>query len=624
MAGFMRESGHSDYAALHQWSVDNLGEFWARLWRFCGIRASKEWDTVLTQGERMQDARWFRGARLNFAENLLWQEDSRLALIYLDEAGRRMEMSYGELRREVGRVAAGLTRLGVRRGDTVAAWMPNRPESVVFMLAAASMGAVFSSCSQEFGVPAVLERFGMLKPKVLLGADGYFWQGRPISRLAELEKIREGLPGLLATVMVANLGGTESLPCGGSVVAYPEFGAPATPEFVQLPFDHPLYVVFSSGTTGAPKCIVHRAGGALLQHLKEHRLHAGLTPDDTFYYLTNCGWMMWNWLASGLATGCTLLLYEGSPLHPSPDALWKICADEGVNIFGASAAYVKNMENSRVRPGAEFNLTELRVLLSTGSPLAPQSYDYVYREVSSDVMLASIAGGTELLGCFIAGNPMLSVYRGEMPCRALGMAVDVFDNEGHSVREQPGELVCKRPFPSMPLRFLNDAHGEKYQRAYFDRFPDVWTQGDFAEITATGGMIIYGRSDAALNPRGNRIGTAEIYRVVEALDEVEEALAVGQEYEGDTRIVLFLRVRETAQFPEEIKDKVRSELRRQASPRHVPAKIIFAPDLPRTVSGKISELAVRELIHGRPIANRKALANPQSLEFFTRLESELA
>ena len=624
MARFMRESGHCDYPALHQWSVEEPDDFWARLWRFCGIRASREWDAVLTEGERMQDAQWFSGARLNFAENLLWQDDSRRALIYLDEAGRRMEMNYGQLRREVGRVGAGLTGLGVGPGDAVVAWMPNRPETVVFMLAAASIGAVFSSCSQEFGVAAVLERFSTLKPKVLLGADGYYWRGRPMPRLAELEEIRKGLPGLRATVLVANLGETESLPLDGNVVAYPEFGAPARPEFAQLPFDHPLCVVFSSGTTGAPKCIVHRAGGALLQHLKEHRLHAGLTAEDTFYYLTNCGWMMWNWLASGLATGCTLLLYDGSPLHPSPSALWKICADEGVNIFGASASYLRNMENSRVRPGAEFNLARLRVLLSTGSPLAPQSYDYVYREVSEDVMLASIAGGSELLGCFIAGNPMLSVYRGEMPCRALGMAVEVFDSEGRCVREQAGELVCARPFPSMPLHFLNDPDGEIYRRAYFDRFPGVWTHGDYAEITAAGGMVIYGRSDAALNPRGNRIGTAEIYRVVEALDEVEEALAVGQEYDGDTRIVLFLRVREDARFPEEIKDKVRSELRRQASPRHVPARIIFAPDLPRTVSGKISELAVRELIHGRPVANRKALANPESLEFFTRLESELA
>ncbi len=624
MARFMKEAGHEDYPALYRWSVEHPEEFWPRLWRFCGIKASRNWNSVLTEGNQMQDAEWFTGARLNFAENLLWQEGSRTALVYLDEAGRRMEMNYRELRREVGRIADGLVGLGVGRGDSVAAWMPNRPETVVFMLAAASFGAVFSSCSQEFGVPAVLERFAMLRPKVLLGADGYFWRGRRISRLAELEEIRNGLPGLEATLLVTNLGGYKSPQMDDTTIPYPDFGTPAAPGFAQLPFDHPLYIVFSSGTTGAPKCIVHRAGGALLQHVKEHRLHAGLTAEDKFFYVTTCGWMMWNWLVSGLATGCSIVLYDGSPLHPSPDALWNLAAEEGVSLFGTSAGYLKHLENSGVRPGTDHDLSCLRVLLSTGSPLAPESYDYVYREVASDIMLASIAGGTDLLGCFIAGNPMLDVYRGEMQCRALGMAVDVFDGAGRPVRGRPGELVCTRPFPSMPLRFMNDPDGEKYRRAYFDRFPGVWTHGDYAEIRSNGGMVIFGRSDAVLNPRGNRIGTAEIYRVVEALDDVDEALAVGQEYDGDTRIVLFLRLAAAAGNPEEIKQQVRAELRRKASPRHVPARIIFAPDLPRTLSGKISELAVRELIHGRPIANRKALANPESLEFFTRLERELA
>ena len=624
MARFMHEAGFSEYPALHRWSIDDPEAFWARLWGFCAVCSSSQFSEVLSEGKRMQDAEWFSGARLNFAENLLWQEDSRLALIYRDEAGRRRAMSYGRLREEVGRVAAGLRSLGVKRGHSVAAWMPHVPETVVFMLAAASIGAVFSSCSQEFGVPAVLERFGRLGPKVLLAADGYRWRGRSVDRLMELRAIRKGLPGLQTTVMAPNLRSARDIPRDAKTVLYRDLGEPAAPVFEQLPFDHPLYVVFSSGTTGAPKCIVHRAGGALLQHLKEHRLHADIRPDDRLFYLTSCGWMMWNWLVTGLASGCALLLYEGSPLHPSPDALWKIAEEEKVSVFGASAAYLKAMENAAVRPGAGLDLSRLRAVLSTGSPLAPQSFDYVYREVKSDLMLASIAGGTDLLGCFIAGNPMLSVYRGEMQCVALGMAVDVFDSDGRPIRGQAGELVCTRPFPSMPLGFLDDPGGRKYHEAYFARFPGVWAHGDYAEITGTGGMVIYGRSDAVLNPRGVRIGTAEIYRVVEALDEVAEALAVGQEYEGDVRIVLFLRLSDEAVDRELLEQRVREALRIDASPRHVPSRIIIAPDLPRTVSGKISELAVREVIHGREVANRKALANPESLEFFAGLEKELA
>jgi len=624
MARFMSEAGFADYPALHRWSIEDPEAFWSVLWRFCEIRSSRDCKTVLNEGKRMQDAEWFAGARLNFAENLLWQEDSRPALIYRDEAGSRREMSYGRLREEVGRVAAGLRSLGVQRGHSIAAWMPHVPETIVFMLAAASIGAVFSSCSQEFGVPAVLERFGPLGPSVLLAADGYRWRGRAIDRLTELKEIRKRLPGLLTTVMVPNLYDVEAVSGDSRTVLYADLGRPEAPFFEQLPFDHPLYVVFSSGTTGAPKCIVHRAGGALLQHVKEHRLHADLSSDDTLFYLTSCGWMMWNWLVSGLASGCTLLLYEGSPLHPSHGALWKIADEEEVTVFGASAAYLKAMENAAVRPGADSDLSCLRAVLSTGSPLAPRSFDYVYREDKSDLLLASIAGGTELLGCFMAGNPMLSVYRGEMQCRALGMAVDVFNTEGRPVRGQAGELVCTRPFPSMPLGFLDDPGGRKYHEAYFAQFPGVWAHGDYAAITGTGGMVIYGRSDAVLNPRGIRIGTAEIYRVVEALDEVAEALAVGQEHDGDVRIVLFLRLRDEAADQELLKERVREALRIDASPRHVPSRIIIAPDLPRTVSGKISELAVREVMHGREVVNRKALANPECLDFFAQLENELA
>ena len=624
MARFMRKAGHFDYAELHRWSVEVPEEFWTRLWRFCGISASSEPRAALEQAERLQDAKWFAGARLNFAENLLWQNASRTALIYRDESGERSEMTYGELRAQVGRAAAGLSDLGVRKGDSVAAWMPNRPETVVLMLAAASVGAVFSSCSPDFGVQAVLERFIPLKPKVLLAAAGYHWRGRWMDCGPKLQAIRHGLPSLQTTLLAPHPGQGRSVAPAAGVLLFDDFGDVQPPEYEQLSFDHPLYVVFSSGTTGAPKCIIHRAGGTLIQHVKEHRLHIGVTAGDTMFYLTNCGWMMWNWLVSGLASGCTLVLYEGSPLHPSPDALWKIAGEEKVTVFGASAAYLKAMENAAVRPRAVSDLSRLRALLSTGSPLAPRSFDYVYREVKSDIMLASIAGGTDLLGCFISGNPILSVYRGEMQCRALGMAVDVFDSDGRPVRERTGELVCTRPFPSMPLGFLDDPGGRKYHQAYFARFPGVWAHGDYAEITGAGGMVIHGRSDAVLNPRGIRIGTAEIYRVVEALDEVAEALAVGQEYEGDVRIVLFLRLTVEPIDTELLKKRVREALRVDASPRHVPARIIIAPDLPRTISGKISELAVREVIHGREVANRKALANPESLEFFAGLEKELA
>lgn len=642
MARFMREAGHSDYAALHRWSVEAPEEFWMRLWRFCGVKCSREPVSAVQQAVRMQDAKWFFGARLNFAENLLQQDASRTALIYRDESGSRSALSYGELRTQVERVSTGLSRLGIGEGDSVVAWMPNRLETVVLMLAAASLGAAFSSCSPDFGAQAVLERFRPLKPSVLLAADGYYWRGQWVDCHPKLQEIRSGLPELKVTLLAPHparamaSGGVGFLASSGlpgpagprkrsaDVALFDDFGDARPLEFAPLSFDHPLYVVFSSGTMGAPKCIIHRAGGVLIQHMKEHRLHVGLTAQDTMFYLTTCGWMMWNWLISGLASGCALLLYDGSPLHPDPGALWSIAADEGVSIFGASAAWLKAMENAGEKPGSRFDLSSLHTVLSTGSPLAPQSYDYVYREIGEDLMLSSIAGGTDLMGCFATGNPMLGVYRGEMQCRALGMAVDVFDGAGRALRERPGELVCTKPFPSTPLGFLNDPDGEKYHRAYFDLFPGVWTHGDFAEITERGGVIIHGRSDAVLNPRGIRIGTAEIYRVVEALEEVEEALAVGQQHEGDTRIILFLRLAMDAESPEKLKERVRAALRRHTSPRHVPARIIIAPDLPRTVNGKISELAVRELIHGRRISNIDALANPESIDFFTRLETQLA
>ena len=606
-----------DDAALYAWSIESPAEFWAAVWHFCGVRASAPSDAVLRDGQRMPGARWFEGARLNFAENLLEHGATGTALVSCNERGERFELTWDELRAQAASVADYLRELGVGRGDRVAGLVANRPEAVVAMLATASLGAVWSSCSPDFGVDAVLDRFGQIEPKVLFATDGYFYNGKSIDSLPTVRAVAARLPGLAAVVVVpyhSREPDLRSLPSAKAFRELLERRAPA--HYEPVAFDDPLYILYSSGTTGVPKCIVHGAGGTLLQHRKEHVLHTDIRAGDVVFYFTTCGWMMWHWLASALASRATLVLYDGAPLHPDPGVLWRIAERERIAVFGTSAKYLSALEKSGYEPRAHHALPALRSILSTGSPLAPASFDYVYEHVKSDVQLASIAGGTDLISCFALGNPLKPVYRGELQCRGLGMKVEIFTRDGRSVRGEKGELVCTAPFPSMPLGFWNDPHGRKYHAAYFERFPNVWHHGDYAELTAHDGIVIYGRSDAVLNPGGVRIGTAEIYRIVEAFPQIAESVVVGQEWGDDTRVVLFVRLQPGAVLDAELERRLRDATKTRASPRHVPAKILTVTDIPRTMNGKIAELAVRDALHGRPVGNRDALANPEALEQF--------
>jgi acetoacetyl-CoA synthetase len=606
-----------DYAALYDWSIESPAEFWAGVWDFCGIRARRRYDTVLRDAARMPGAKWFAGAELNFAENLLDHDASGTALVFGNERGERVTLSWDELRSQAASVAARLRALGVGKGDRVAAFIANRPEAVVAMLATASVGAVWSSCSPDFGVDAVLDRFGQIQPKVLFATDGYFYNGKSIDSLPTLRAVAARLPELAAVVVVPYRDAAPDVRSLPNASLFGELLATrAEPSYEPVAFDAPLYILYSSGTTGVPKCIVHGVGGTLLQHRKEHVLHTDIRPGDAVFYFTTCGWMMWHWLVSALASRATVVLYDGAPLHPDPGALWRLAERERIRIFGTSAKYLSALEKSGFEPRAHHSLPALQSILSTGSPLAPSSFDYVYRSVKADVQLASIAGGTDLISCFALGNPLLPVYRGELQCRGLGMKAEIFTAEGRSVREQKGELVCTAPFPSMPIGFWNDSGGRKYRAAYFERFPNVWHHGDYAELTAHGGMIIYGRSDAVLNPGGVRIGTAEIYRIVEQFAEIAESIVVGQEWGDDTRVVLFVRLQPGAKLDAPLEQRLREAIKSRASPRHVPAKILAVADIPRTMNGKIVEIAVREAIHGRPIGNRDALANPEALDYF--------
>jgi acetoacetyl-CoA synthetase len=613
-----------DYAALYAWSVDEPADFWTELARFADVRAEWGAGPAIEHPERMPGARFFPAARLNFAANLLKFADERPALVFRNERGTRRALSYGELRAEVARIADGLRSAGVGAGDRVAGYLPNLPETTIAMLATASLGATWSSCSPDFGVHGVLDRFGQIQPKVLFTADGYFYAGKKLDSLAPIAAVLEKLTGIERVVVVAYADQQPELARLGAAAtratAWAHFGVRGRPlELATLPFSHPLYILYSSGTTGVPKCIVHGAGGTLLQHQKEHLLHTDLTRDDRLFYFTTCGWMMWNWLMSALATGATLVLYDGSPFHPHPGALWQMAQEERVTIFGTSAKYLTSLEKSSFVPVESVDLGSLRTVLSTGSPLPPDGFDYVYRSVKSDVQLSSISGGTDIVSCFALGCPTLPVHRGEIQCRGLGMHVEIFDDAGRPLRGERGELVCTAPFPSMPLGFWNDPDGSRYRGAYFERFPGVWHHGDYAALTAHDGIVIYGRSDAVLNPGGVRIGTGEIYAAVESLPQIAESLAVGQDWHGDVRVVLFVRLQAGVALDEGLVKQIRATIRTHATARHVPAKIIAVPDIPRTLSGKTTELAVRNVIHGLPVKNADALANPQALEYFRDL-----
>ncbi len=614
LAGRDHAREFADYNALWQWSIEQPAAFWQTLWRYGDLIASTPWRRVLDDGDAMPGARWFVGARLNFAENMLRYRDQRDALIFRDEAGAEQRLSYDALYRQSAALAAAMRRIGIGPGDRVAAIMPNIPQTVVAMLATTWLGGVWSSCSPDFGAQGILDRFGQIAPKLLISTDGYRFKGRVIDIRAKAAEVRAGLPDGARHLLVPwqGLGPVPQALDWDALLA----SDAEPPPFAQLPFDHPLYILFSSGTTGKPKCIVHGAGGTLLQHIKEHRLHCDLRRDDVLFYFTTCGWMMWNWLVSGLATGATLVLFDGNPFHPRPDALWHMADELGVSLFGTSAKYIAALDKAGVDLRGQLSLSRLRAVLSTGSPLAPEGFDYLHARIKPGVQICSISGGTDIVSCFALGNPLLPVRRGQLQCRGLGMAVAVFDAQGNALVEQSGELVCTRPFPCMPVGFWGDADGRRYHAAYFARFPGVWTHGDWTRLTDDGGLVIEGRSDAVLNPGGVRIGTAEIYRQVERLPEIRESVCIGQPWDGDERVLLFVVLADGVALDDGLKTRIRELLRRNASPRHVPAKILAVSDIPRTRSGKLSELAVRDAVIGRPASNTEALQNPRALAQF--------
>jgi len=612
----------ADYQALHRWSIEDRSAFWTLIWDFCDVIGERG-EATLVDKDHMREAKFFPDAKLNFAENLLRHKGDGEAIIFLGEDKVERRLTWDDLHALVSKLQQFMLAEGVKPGDRIAGMMPNMPEAVALMLAASSIGAVWSSCSPDFGAQGVLDRFGQIEPKLFFACDGYWYNGKRIDVSDKIAEVTAKLPSSKRSVIVTHLDEAEAVASKAANgialdTALASFTAKAV-EFTRLPFDHPLYILFSSGTTGIPKCIVHRAGGLLLQHLKEHRLHADIREGDRFFYFTTCGWMMWNWLASGIASGATLLLYDGSPFYPDGNVLFDYAASEGMTYFGTSAKFIDAVLKAGLRPGETHDLSALRTISSTGSPLSPEGFAFVYEAIKKDVHLASISGGTDIVSCFVLGVPTEPVWQGEIQGAGLGMAVDVWDDDGKPVRREKGELVCTKAFPCMPLQFWNDPEGAKYQAAYFERFDNIWCHGDFAEWTEHDGIVIHGRSDATLNPGGVRIGTAEIYNQVEQMAEVAEALCIGQDWDNDVRVVLFVRLAEGVSLDDDLKARIKTKIRTGATPRHVPAKIIAVSDIPRTKSGKIVALAVRDIVHGREVKNREALANAEALELYRKI-----
>ena len=612
-----------NFESLYTWSIKNIPEFWGLIFEFAEIKASGERTLVVDDLNKMPGSVWFPNIKLNFAENLLRYRDEQTAIIFKQEDRACTKLTYRQLYTEVARLTASLRSSGVQPGDRVVGFMPNIPETIIAMLAATSMGAIWSSCSPDLGKRGVLDRFGQIKPKVLFAADGYRYKGKEINSLDILSEIGNEIPSIQTLVVIPYNNETPAIDSLPNAVLYEEYRSQKsdlTIAFESLPFSHPLYIMYSSGTTGLPKCLVQSAGGILINQLKELILHTDVRREDTIFYFTTCGWMMWNWLTCSLATGATLVLFDGNPFYPDPASLWELAQDEKITIFGTSAGYLASLQKAGTKPGKEYRLDSLRTILSTGSPLSEESFDYVYKEIKQDLQLCSISGGTDLNGCFALGNPLEPVYRGELQCRGLGMKVEAFDEAGQSVIGQQGELVCTAPFPSMPIYFWDDPDGRKYHHAYFDVYPNIWRHGDYIEINQRGGIVIHGRSDATLNPGGVRIGTADIYRHVENMDEIADSIVVGQQWENDIRIVLFVQLAEAVLLTDELKSRIQQTIRENLSPRHIPAMIVSVPEIPYTLNMKKVELAVRNIIHNKPVLNKDSLKNPESLHHFKELK----
>jgi len=610
-----------DYFDLYEWSISNISDFWKAVWGFMALEFSDDYTQVVDDDSKMPGAQWFEGVKMNFAENLLRIRSEKPAIHFKGEGQAVRTLSYNELFDEVEKLSSALRKIGIQQGDRVAGFMPNMPETIIAMLATASIGAIWSSSSPDFGIKGVLDRFTQIEPKVLFAANGYYYNGKKFDSLEKLNSILDQLPSVDHVVVTPYTDSNHDISSVKNGILWDNFidSNPSPLKFEQLPFQHPLYIMYSSGTTGLPKSIVHGAGGTLIQHLKELRLHCNIYPEDTIFYFTTCGWMMWNWLVSNLAIGAAIVLYDGSPLQPNSNAMWDMVDELGITHFGTSAKYIDACRQEGLSPIKTHSLESMRTIFSTGSPLVEESFDYVYNQIKKEIQLASISGGTDIISCFAGGNPTLPVYRGELQSITLGMDVAAYNPEGNAIQNEKGELVCRKAFPSMPIHFWNDPNGEKYHQAYFNVLPGIWYHGDYIEINDHGGVQIFGRSDATLNPGGVRIGTAEIYRVVDTFDDVEDSLVVGQKWKGDERVILFIKLNKKRIFTDNLTKQIKQSIRNNCSPRHVPAIVLETKDIPYTINGKKVEIAVKKIIHGHTVANKDALANPESLDLYQNL-----